>query len=85
MKMKHTPGPWAIDDVAGEEILIETFPMQENRYICKVFKDRDDMANAKLIACAPDLLQELKNRHPFEICRIQECSACELIAKIEIS
>ena len=57
MKTKHTPGPWTADGTR-----IKAY--RDNGYtkICKVgdvWPARTDEANARLIAAAPELLEEL--------------------------
>lgn len=69
--MPHTPGPWATVD--AEWMISQRsgmgyryFPVRSSGQtwdIANVFADEDDpemLANARLIAAAPELLQELK-------------------------
>ena len=65
--MRHTPGPWrAGPNPAGEfsnEIVVRPvgdFP--HGRWIadCGALDDPERIANARLIACAPDMLAALK-------------------------
>lgn len=71
---KHTPGPWRVYEGGSEgpRILPNTGDKKEDlKYIARV-DGRDfptDLANAKLIAAAPDLLaalkaQESRNAYP---------------------
>lgn len=59
MKTKHTPGPWeaVIYDGAFDQPLIKS----DHVVICRVhgMEDRQHEANAKLIAAAPELLDQL--------------------------
>ena len=73
--MKHTPGPWIIDKEwmkeckykAGQEIPI--FPEKGGVSVCEVttrtgtgqLNQKEGNANARLIAAAPELLNELKD------------------------
>lgn len=55
MSTKHTPGPWNVDgificDDAGDRIVAEVPKMY----------DENDLANARLIAAAPELLEALQ-------------------------
>ena len=76
METKHTPGPWALETVpttCGVCHKVGPFPgkrpVDKPRYAClyadypsKGNQPDDELeANARLIAAAPDLLQELKN------------------------
>ena len=63
--MRHTPGPWRVSECQlGEKLLIahgteDTF----SPCIAAVYSDRGrlpQLANAHLIAAAPDLLKQLK-------------------------
>ena len=58
-EMKHTPGPWRVDDgrILGNEPSVEN----DDVLICDVASNNEaltdfDEANARLIAAAPDLL-----------------------------
>ena len=65
--MKHTPGPWIIVENVGEIAIdspIESNNGDESIEVCVVSHQDDDpriAANARLIAAAPDLLDELKS------------------------
>ena len=52
MSKKHTPGPWYID---GPAITSHTY----HRLDC-IVENVDTLANAKLIAAAPELLEALE-------------------------
>lgn len=56
--VKHTPGPWKIWN--GE--IIEDAPRAKT-----VCAEPDKKADARLIAAAPELLEALKEAHPFLI------------------
>ena len=67
---EHTPGPWMfecedvgtygsnfwLESEAGEEIICES----ENEYQGVLIKGNDFVANARLLAAAPDMLDALK-------------------------
>jgi hypothetical protein len=64
---KHTPGPWQIDKFIGEFVVSsgDTSSDPNAREICECYQDgerqdKTDLANARLIAAAPDLLTTLK-------------------------
>ena len=74
MSTKHTPGPWATNTAGsakrGEpfkitEIYVYAPGTQDDTAICADVIDpitqEPSEANARLIAAAPDLLQELRN------------------------
>lgn len=58
--MKHTTGPWHTEiDKYGDEIMVYAHP---NKFICKAIGSSSmpvNIANAKLIAAAPDLFEAL--------------------------
>lgn len=64
MSSKHTPGPWKITGETGDgkRIYVESDMERDNRECPRCEVDSDDcdsdmaMANARLIAAAPDLL-----------------------------
>ena len=60
--MQHTPGPWRQED--DYVVIMGNFRMTDLRYSGKTTGEA--IANAKLIAAAPDLLSALR-----------ECLACE--------
>jgi hypothetical protein len=63
--MKHTPGPWKID---GKWIVRGNNHTDDHYYlICEVSGEKgiDNDANLKLIAAAPELLDELQKAHRF--------------------
>lgn len=74
--MKHTPGPWRIEDeVSGcKTILADIQPDQASGLDDEVFHchreigytpglsdESEDLANARLIASAPAMLESMKN------------------------
>ena len=74
MSAKHTPGPWAVEGPMGEDhpwIVEAGRPTYEWRCIASVTADGDEigplegMANARLIAAAPDLLKVCKAAKKF--------------------
>lgn len=71
MKMKHTPGPWEAHalsegyaEVRAGEVLIADLHFEEGS--SGFFSDAESMlANARLIAAAPELLDELIEQDKF--------------------
>ena len=59
MEAKHTPGPWNI--VESNKIDEEAHIQTDLKSICRMWiqMDSQDMANARLIAAAPELLEAL--------------------------
>ena len=78
--MPVTPGPWKVHNDAPHGLLV----MQDDSVgICRLWQDSfcpaDPMANALLIAAAPDLLAALKGL--VGVCQeLCECSRPEYIA-----
>ena len=78
-KIKHTPSPWSVGGVSGQEIY------GGGRLIANAWTD----ANAALIAAAPDLLAALEQslmaligyQHQNEITKAAQNSARAAIAK----
>ena len=67
METKHTPGPWLVHDSYDEDqkIIVWDGDEQAHKPICDMgeigdMNYADELANAKLIAAAPDLLEALK-------------------------
>ncbi len=73
--MAHTPGPWAVrepDEVERELDISEGVPPEEQeltevyaedggQQVCYVMNDTEcEAANARLIACAPEMLDALR-------------------------
>ena len=73
MKTKHTPGPWEMEDrqsEGGNNCGINVMALQNQLIVCRIpdgastyggFGFPHQLANAKLIAAAPDLLGVLKD------------------------
>lgn len=61
METKHTPGPWNI--VESNKVDEESHIQTDLKSICRLWiqMDGQDMANARLIAAAPELLDALKD------------------------
>lgn len=61
---KHTPGPWRVWD----EVAAEVFPDLSGSRVayCGSAADATHMANARLIAAAPELLAVLKDLTALE-------------------
>jgi len=60
--VKHTPGPWTVDGPADNQIV---WSSPENR-ICFLAhsngaRPEEDFANGRLIALAPEIMEESKN------------------------
>lgn len=86
-KSTHTPGPWKLD--AHEEFyqaVLSIIDGEEKPVVLNV----NTLANARLIAVAPELLEALKREHQHYHghdyvnghCKYA-CSVCDLIAKAE--
>ncbi len=70
MKYQHTPGPWAIerfyteDQIMGEMVILcsngRSIAKTNHSLISKNLPPAEILANARLIAAAPDLLTALK-------------------------
>jgi len=67
----HTPGPWTIGDangyratsvLAGDNSVADVYGLPLHQHISK-FVECEGLANARLIAAAPDLLEALKVLH----------------------
>lgn len=57
MKKQHTPGPWFYDDSLKGRLVINS----ERANVAVIpYLDREAIANARLIAAAPELLAALK-------------------------
>ena len=68
MSAKHTPGPWCLDPLElgtiGDVCTLDGTPIaqaQMRQPMSSGKPDTERQANARLIAAAPDLLEELKN------------------------
>lgn len=57
MKLKHTPGPWNID--VNENLRNIIFSEKTHEVICDLKKGVNDNRDARLIACAPEMLELL--------------------------
>lgn len=67
MSAKHTPGPWTVGDkngyransvLAGDNAVADVYGLPLHQHIGK-FTECEGLANARLIAAAPDLLEAL--------------------------
>ena len=62
--MRHTPGPWRTfvwNEFAGEAVIPHVTVITDNKGIAKFSRWTDEvMANALLIAAAPELLEALE-------------------------
>ena len=62
--MKHTPGPWRTfiwNEFAGEAVINHVIVITDNKDIARFSRATDEvMANARLIAAAPELLAALQ-------------------------
>ncbi len=82
MESKHTKGEWKLDENPfGERIIYAIDSDGDKLAIAKTFHSwKENQANAKLIAAAPDLLVALEqimylSAHPEEINRIGNIAA----------
>lgn len=60
--MSHTPGPWRVFGARAESGTSQEIHT-ESKFIARVFMNENPLereANARLIACAPELLEALK-------------------------
>ena len=57
----HTPGPWRFEDMVGvgDEIVFQVIKGADGRHLSSTWAG-PHVANARLIAAAPDLLEALK-------------------------
>lgn len=77
MKTKHTPGPWFVYSnpsrhdlkIIGETIDIEVCQMNV----------KNDFANAKLIAAAPDLLKAARDLCGYFACMMEDINVKEYV------
>jgi hypothetical protein len=81
---KHTPGPWAVIESPRGYIVAA----RDGVYDIAVIRDigsEDNHANARLIACAPDLLEALRplTKGVYWITDAQVKAARAAIAKAE--
>jgi hypothetical protein len=60
----HTPGPWRIVN-AGSAVFAHDGVMTASVYPADLWKKDEMLANARLIAAAPELLEELKDLVAF--------------------
>lgn len=66
---KHTPGPWTAGDIIRAPS--KTKYASDGRGICKLYSEtrkqlvNEQQANARLIAAAPELLEELRRALEF--------------------
>jgi hypothetical protein len=57
----HTPGPWSIRPDSGVEIF-----GPDGQWIMTIYRTREELlANARLIAAAPELLDELRGWYHY--------------------
>ena len=88
---EHTPGPWVfecedvgsygstfwLDSENGEEIICQS----EDPYEGVLIKGDDFIANARLIAAAPEMLEALEVIERYSTCKITREVATEAVAK----
>lgn len=78
MSAQHTPGPWTVGDENGHNA---NFVFGPDGLVCSVFgiaihrhiddltqRDASGLANARLIAAAPELLEALELCIPERVC-----------------
>ena len=59
---KHTPGPWRINAADRTEIVSDLDPMVIARTPVNLYQREAALANARLIASAPDMYEALKRQ-----------------------
>jgi hypothetical protein len=82
----HSPGPWRISDHYRSKYDTVVEDAAGGPVGCAYGEAIDPSlvaANARLIAAAPELLEELKGRHLHRDCVYYGCRACALIRRIE--
>lgn len=57
--MKHTPGPWIYSDAYAHEIIPNRYHEAAITGITSFRTPEETKANAKLMACAPEMLEAL--------------------------
>lgn len=62
-KETYTPGPWFAYNTQGNSGLIfkNWKAGTKERAVCRMYDNQNEIANAKLIACAPELLEALQD------------------------
>jgi hypothetical protein len=73
---KHTPGPWVVNGFGGD--FREITRTSKGVAISVTSEKGGDIANARLIAAAPDLLEALKGELAASRsdCNDRKCGAC---------
>lgn len=69
MKLKHTPGPWKVDTVGGTTLKNEKdfhVVRKDNEILISTW-GKPHLANARLIAAAPDMLEALIKTYKHNI------------------
>lgn len=62
MSGEHTPGPWVVDPISAWVALPDRdAPICAMLWPTELRSEHETMANARLIAAAPELLQALEN------------------------
>jgi hypothetical protein len=59
MKTNHTPGPWKFNQIVGDVSTLAGKRICGVRFSSNAIPSKMDIANAKLIASAPQLLEAL--------------------------
>jgi hypothetical protein len=59
MMEKHTPGPWYLKDVIEADGRPVCKIMSDGQFVAYVHAHQRNVANARLVAAAPDLLEAL--------------------------
>lgn len=79
MNAKHTPGPWEFDDKHSSGFPLLCLYAADNRNPFHGSRSDDEQnANARLIAAAPELLEELKLILDFAIVEKSKLRAQEI-------
>lgn len=81
--MKHTPGPWSVHSIVGSIHGPDGLPI----FTSGCEGSEEGQANARLIAAAPQMYEELKNLHAEGDCGhetpgVHGCF-CDILTKID--
>lgn len=80
-KPKHTPGPWKVSDT----IALQIESAVTKREICDWYvnerTEQEDLANARLIAAAPEMLEALKLAYKSMEHRNGDCYSNDYMGK----
>lgn len=82
---KHTPGPWSLLEI-NADMACEYQPLEllrKGKHPIRLMNSRDDIADARLIVAAPEMLEALQSLvdSGFNTYMWQETAIKQLIAK----